>query len=686
MDTLSRKLFKSRDARTKLRGMGGILSSSPELVQTVQKYQDGGDVDAGFGSNVEYTYSTFLAENNLNDTPQAREMFARYKVYMDTREAPSDPKLFSPVGFDRAPAGLGDAPMMTPMASGVEFDPTRQYTSPDMPSAPAELSEIGTDIPYIRQTSPAAPAAPLSTLDQLRGSVYSTNPLENALADTGLDSNFIGTSIIDPITGRIKEIIAGDAARNQGYKDSAAEASRQADFRAVGQSFDNDALLSSGAPVIDPSAIRTNVDLAYGGSGDLYQQGIAGQMSAVRSLGDGELISIVGDPSNSLYGAAVEEMANRRMDFGEKPVIAAQKINRDAESRLFAAQEQLRAATTPTETIAAEAAIRDAEAGLQEAVLNQENTPRSVLEPAVDLTPSELLAQELGMDYVPGSETPVVEAPAAGAATETPVVEAPAPDADAETPAPDGGAGTGTGTGTLQVDPEKLAPLMPQPGDTDADVRSKYKDRLKLFQEILGEDEAGARNKGMDLAMIGLAIMSGQSPNFLTNIAQGGAAGLQAMSAQDEAAREWQRLVRTTALESVLDEEATASASAATAAEKALDRQTRLDVANIGAAGGTDYTPAELVTYRTAYNAAFKAATERGAKPQAVKDGMAPEVYATQMADSAVTSSRTFFSGETQPSVKPPPGAVSSPQELEAAAKAAGRPTFVYNGMEYPVR
>ena len=123
MNPMTRKMFKSRDARTKLRGMGGILASSPELAQTVQQFQDGGDVDAGFGSNVEYTYSTFLAENNLNDTPQAREMFARYKAYMDTRDPLTDPQLFSSVGFDRAPAALGAAPTTT----GVEFDPERAY-------------------------------------------------------------------------------------------------------------------------------------------------------------------------------------------------------------------------------------------------------------------------------------------------------------------------------------------------------------------------------------------------------------------------------------------------------------------------------------------------------------------------------------------------------------------------------
>jgi hypothetical protein len=39
---MSRKLFQSREAREKLRGMGGIMASSPELAQTVAKFNNGG--------------------------------------------------------------------------------------------------------------------------------------------------------------------------------------------------------------------------------------------------------------------------------------------------------------------------------------------------------------------------------------------------------------------------------------------------------------------------------------------------------------------------------------------------------------------------------------------------------------------------------------------------------------------
>ena len=43
-DPLSRKLFQSRDAREKLRGMGGIVASSPALAETVARFNNGGDI------------------------------------------------------------------------------------------------------------------------------------------------------------------------------------------------------------------------------------------------------------------------------------------------------------------------------------------------------------------------------------------------------------------------------------------------------------------------------------------------------------------------------------------------------------------------------------------------------------------------------------------------------------------
>jgi hypothetical protein len=74
---------------------------------------------------------------------------------------------------------------------------------------------------------------------------------------------------------------------------------------------------------------------------------------------------------------------------------------------------------------------------------------------------------------------------------------------------------------------------------TKKDLRSRYKEKIELFKEIYGEDdEDRARDKAMSLAMLGLAIASGQSPDALTNIAQGAMAGVQGMSEQEQARRE----------------------------------------------------------------------------------------------------------------------------------------------------
>ena len=42
MNVMNRKLFANRDARRRLANMGGIMVSSPELMQAAQMFQTGG--------------------------------------------------------------------------------------------------------------------------------------------------------------------------------------------------------------------------------------------------------------------------------------------------------------------------------------------------------------------------------------------------------------------------------------------------------------------------------------------------------------------------------------------------------------------------------------------------------------------------------------------------------------------
>jgi predicted secreted protein len=70
---------------------------------------------------------------------------------------------------------------------------------------------------------------------------------------------------------------------------------------------------------------------------------------------------------------------------------------------------------------------------------------------------------------------------------------------------------------------------------------------LELIREVFGDRTRDqARDRAMNLAMIGLAIAAGQSPNMLTNIAQGALAGTQAMQraqAAEQEREEEQRLL-----------------------------------------------------------------------------------------------------------------------------------------------
>ena len=53
--------------------------------------------------------------------------------------------------------------------------------------------------------------------------MYSTNPLEDALAGTGLDSNVIGTSVIDPVMTRLDQAVSREPMQSPTAADVAAE-------------------------------------------------------------------------------------------------------------------------------------------------------------------------------------------------------------------------------------------------------------------------------------------------------------------------------------------------------------------------------------------------------------------------------------------------------------------------------
>jgi len=129
-------------------------------------------------------------------------------------------------------------------------------------------------------------------------------------------------------------------------------------------------------------------------------------------------------------------------------------------------------------------------------------------------------------------------------------------------PGSEEGAGEGEGAGAGRDEPT---------------LRSRAEDRIKLFQDLFGADEPSARDRAMQFAMIGLAVAAGQSPNALTNLASGLLAGTEAMSEQESARREQDRGLRTSAVQSVLDELAAQREAAARSGTRFQDTESYVD-------------------------------------------------------------------------------------------------------------
>ena len=121
-DPMARKLFQSREAREKLRGMGGIMASSPELAQTVAQFNDGGDVTVP----VVPTYSDWMqmsrTERRRAGLPESfiggQMFFNRFGVGMGT----NDPETGARIPF---------------------ATPPEAQVAPVAPMQGAELTELG---------------------------------------------------------------------------------------------------------------------------------------------------------------------------------------------------------------------------------------------------------------------------------------------------------------------------------------------------------------------------------------------------------------------------------------------------------------------------------------------------------------------------------------------------------------
>lgn len=157
--------------------------------------------------------------------------------------------------------------------------------------------------------------------------------------------------------------------------------------------------------------------------------------------------------------------------------------------------------------------------------------------------------------------------------------------------------GGGGGDGGGEEDPAKS-------------LEDYYKDARALISKVYGEEDDGVDNRMMDLAMIGLAIAAGTSPNALTNIAQGLAVGAQGISRREQAererAREQERAKRTLALEMAIARQEAATEAEAEAARMEAEQQNKLAVARIRAGGDTSEKSRAEYRYNAVFDETYK--------------------------------------------------------------------------------
>ena len=130
MNVENRKLFTNRDARAKLATMGGIMASSPELLGTVQKFAEAGEVKApmflvqgvkGYSGN-QFLHLTAAELDLLNrsigplDVQEATpEILSQINpMQLSSTDNPNVKRLFADIGIELPQE---QAPVETPVST-----------------------------------------------------------------------------------------------------------------------------------------------------------------------------------------------------------------------------------------------------------------------------------------------------------------------------------------------------------------------------------------------------------------------------------------------------------------------------------------------------------------------------------------------------------------------------------------
>jgi len=194
------------------------------------------------------------------------------------------------------------------------------------------------------------------------------------------------------------------------------------------------------------------------------------------------------------------------------------------------------------------------------------------------------------------------------------------------------------------------------------DFDTSYEKAVERFGRILGDESNEDRRKKAlaNMAMIGLAIAAGQSPDALTNIAQGALVGLKGIQEAEAADKQSAKEVRLAALKATMDRETRIREAEAEAAKGKLEFGRKLTLeeakarlrAKYGDGSGGRNARALPDFVQNVFSKALEAA-QSGTAVDMV-EGENPISYATRVADRAALDQQIRFPDTygTSPQVK----------------------------------
>jgi len=536
MNVMNRKMFANRDARQRLANMGGIMTSSPELMQAAQMFAPGGQVGSPTAQKVKtVNKSGFI-----------------YDVYSDGRVVPRD----------------GTVPL----------DPRN--------TVQAALIQDIIALPGVQETLTQQPIAPEYTMDQ-SGGILSAAPVQIRGADTPnakqlADMIQSGSSVVPGAN------IPGPSETYEIDPNAALEAGK-----AITESIDNE----MGSTTQD-MALQSIMDRADGLTGkekanaslealiatnqmeDLDSQ-LANQLlppkTIMQSMIDsGELKS----PSTieDKPGTLMDDVA--RLGLNVKNIVAAgglsnyKKAAPVSETGTATSQEKKPYVSPIITRIKKAVSGNDAEetADAREAGIDQ---PGSLKKNDVEKNKKPYVSPIITRfkEIFSGGDDGDEEAAAnreAGIAQPNALVQVEAiatnPNSSPDKRSKDTSETVLSGFGIKNVD--------------NMSTKQRVKAYQDMFKEFLGGDDKDAdEEKWHNLAMIGFAIAAGESPSALSNIANGLLEGSKVMKSDRAADRKRDDSITSMAIEQVFSEKA---------AER--DAQLRRDIAAAkGGSGAREY-------------------------------------------------------------------------------------------------